>query len=304
MSVLPSKLIDTKKRKKRRAPRFKLSTWLVGYTIDNIVFRHEIRMSTFNQLRPTSPVIQTHFIMAALLVVHGLIAYLTGLEGLLAGSMALLALLALATYPLMLKRACHNLRTEYRSGAWDQLALTSLTHREVFEGKYYGLLSPVFELRRYLNIFTLIVVGSGSWLARDWHLIPLLLAYCMVMRNQIDAGARFGVLGGFDGAAKRKGLAQMLLLNMEYNPFVPHLMISLKYLLHVLLPLLVGMVALAFLWDPMASKIVFAIMSCALLYIPLMAAHDLRNREAKLREAMMRSFKHLFRGKRLPWNVI
>lgn len=251
---------------------------------DNIVYRHEIRMDTFGRLSPRSPIIAVHVLMAALVGAACLSFLLTGWDGLFKTSGTIIGAMAFVSFPLAYRRAFLPLRYERTSGALEQLYMTSLTHQELFEGKFLGALAPFFEARRYLAVlcgaFTL-----SAWFATTGPAWLVAASVSLVAINHFGYSAYMGVMTGLRAGARSSRPRFSLFGDWDLNPWPHHLWLNIKYCI----PFLVALGVLS-LFGGSATYPAYVL----LVLVPILVAGDLRDREQLARERLARAFHRIF----------
>jgi hypothetical protein len=113
----------------------------------------------------------------------------------LGSSALILGLLVFGTHPFAAARAFSSLSRERASGTLEQLYLTSLGAKEIFDGKFFGLLAPLIEVRRYVMVLGFFVcLGIWRLLPGPWFLLALFVWLTGI--NQIGQSLFYGTLAG------------------------------------------------------------------------------------------------------------
>lgn len=255
--------------------------------MDNIVYRHEIGMDPLGRLRPGSPVVSAHAIMASCVAGNIAAIALFSWGGGLRFTFALLILFALVTYPLAYARAYRSLWRERVSGSLEQLYLTSLTTDELFEGMFYGALAPFLEARRYLMVLGILFVVEVGAVAP----MPVFLAGAALWLmgiNHYGYSAVLGTLAGLKAGCLGPAEKYSPLLDMSLNPLPSQIWNFLKYSL-VVAPVLFILIRISgpFDWTLISAY-------ALLIMIPYAMSIRLNDRERAERMKLSHHFRKLF----------
>lgn len=270
------------------------SRLLVSY-LDNIIYRHEIRMDPMGRLRKGSPVIAAHALMVLMLGLTAALFVLTSWSGVFYFTGGAIAALAVGTYPLAYRRAFQSLARERASGSLEQLYLTRLTPRQFFEGKFFGLLAPFLEVRRYLMTLSIIFCLStafqfpgAAWLGGA--------VLCLTAINQIGYSACLGTLAGLRSGCRSSKMSYSLWGDWDLNPWPHHLGIILKCCFYLFPALAV------LLWAGITSRVapLMYISYGLMLLIPFVSAYHLRDLERAQRDRLAGSIKKLLSFEPVP----
>lgn len=268
-------------------PRFN-PTSLLSAQIDNIIYRHEIGMDSFGRMRTDSPIVRAHLGMLAIVAAVVVCYFVGGWRGVFYASGAAVAAIAVGTYPAAFRRAFLSLRRDRLSGALEQLYMTPLTHREIFEGMFFGGVAPFLEIRRYLFLFSFAFCFSAwrIWASfgfgSAWLLAPTLV---LVAINHFGFSAYLGVSSGLLCGTRSARFSYSLTQDWKLNPWPHHLFYVCKYFLYILLPL----------WILFAmGGLAFYPAYFVLLLIPFNCAIQLQEYEMRQRTKIAHQFKNLF----------
>jgi len=257
---------------------------LVGVAMENVVFRREVGMDAFGRLRRGSPVYWAHGLMAGWLVLQALIFALGGWRPMVAASSVLLGVLALGTQPFAATRAWRSLDEDRRRGRLEEWSLTSLTPEEVFDGKFFGLLAPLIEVRRYLMIVG-VAVCWGAWRLAPGPGFLLALALWLTGINQVGHSLHLGTLAGLKWGLAGQPAAGQIARDWRLNPWPEHLW------LHVKVGLVVGLPLAFLLWlgstNPWTLFSAYGLM----LVIPFYCAINLHARQQTEYERVRSAFR-------------
>ncbi len=254
--------------------------------LDNIVFRHEIGMDSLGRLRKGSPIRAAHLIMLAVLATVALSYLIESWTGVLYSSGAALLVLALLAYPIAYRRGFLSIHRERVAGTLEQLFLTLLSSRELFDGKFFGSLAPFFEIRRYLMLL------SAMFCASVWTLLSgpecvVAVALCLTIINHFGYCAYLGVLGGLKVGGNRVKMRLSVLADVDLSPW-PHVWLIVKHARYFffILILLGGVGRIAFA----SSAPAYALASLALA-LTFRATYKLQDREHEEMNRLALTFK-------------
>jgi hypothetical protein len=269
-----------------RLPLPSLRQRLLHFYIDNLVFRHEIGMNWLGRLRWSSPVIQGHLLMWMVLVLNVMAYLLWQWAGLFYASGGAVLVVSLAAHPVAFRRGYRSIGRERLAGSLEQLCLTLLTDKELFEGKYYGTLAPFLEMRRYLIALALIFCVTLYQIK-----LPLEVALCLplpllVLINHYMFSTHMGVMGGMASAAREGDFLRSLLFERETNAYLPQLAMIIRYGIIVIIVLFLTAVLFMLFFTQMIPLLVLM-----LYYLPFKMAPMLRDLEAKRRDRLTNRFK-------------
>lgn len=254
--------------------------------MENPVFRREVGMDPFGRIRRGSPIYGAHGLMAGWLLLQALILALAGWRPMIMASSALLTVLALGTQPFAAVRAWKSLEQDRGQGRLEEWSLTSLAPEEIFDGKFFGLLAPLIEVRRYLMI-----VGVGvCW--GVWRLAPgpwflLTLALWLTGVNQVGHSLHLGTLAGLKWGLIGEPGTGRIARDWRLNAWPEHLW------LHVKIGLVLGLPLAFLLWlgstNPWTLFSAFGLM----LVIPFYCAVNLHARQQTEFERVRSTFRAL-----------
>ncbi|GEM_PF-6771902 len=262
---------------------------LTAERLENVVFRREIGMTTWGRLKPTSPIARAHLLLLglmALLVPAGLIGGWAGAAW-MGGSQLLL--IGLAAYPVAFRRAFLALQRERRSGSLEQLYLTRLPLKAIFDGKCQAALAPFEEARPYLWLLGAIVtLAVGRSRGSAYGLLALAGGWSLI--NHFGFSAGLGVLAGIKAGAAGERPGWALMRQWELNPWPRHAAVMLTTFLIILLPLAFLLFLAGFPVGRAALYPAFALT----LAIPFRASIDLANHEAAQRDRLRHQVRSIF----------
>lgn len=260
---------------------------MLGLTMESIVFRHEIGMDSYGRLRPGSPIYRIHGIMAAWLVFELVVLAVGGWRPLFISLSGVMVTIALATYPMAARRAFQNLANERASGSLDQLWMSGIGPGELFEGKFYGLLAPLIEMRRYLTLAgVLFMLAFLKLFPVPWILLSLVLWATAI--NHVGHSAVLGTLAGLRWGLLGGASAGDFFRNWRLNPWPDHLALNLKVGAMLALPL-----AVLFWLGTMSGVNYFPAFGLMLL-MPFYAALHLKARHRSETERLRAMFRTMF----------
>lgn len=264
-----------------------LRSWqsaLLSTDLDNIIFRHEVGIDSFGRLRRDSPVVAVHLTMLALTFLLPIIFLVRDWQGVFAASGLVLAGMTLGTYPFAYRRGFLSIRRERLAGTLEQLYMTSLTHNQLFEGKFFGVMAPFFEARRYMLPLSL-AFCAASWFVIKGPYWTASIVFALIAMNHIGYSAYIGVLAGLRAGCRGSRSSLPFIQDWDLSPGLTHIQYLLKYSLFLLLP-----IAFLFFLGGWAMYSAFALMTL----IPYCAAIRLRDRQQLERERISRNFKSVF----------
>lgn len=241
-------------------------------------------MDPFGHIRWGSPIFWAHGLMAGWLVLQALIFAILGWRAMIVASSLLLMLFALGTHPYAAVRAWKSLDEDRRGGRLEEWWLTSLEPEEVFDGKFYGLLAPLIEIRRYLMLVGAAVCWGVWWLEPGpWFLLALALWLTGI--NQIGHSLHLGTLSGLKWGLTGEPGAGRIARDWRLNPWPEHLW------LHVKIGLALGLPLAFLLWlgstNPWTLFSAFGLM----LVIPFYCAINLDARQQAEFERVRSTFR-------------
>ncbi len=207
--------------------RSRLGQILVGIVMENVVFRREIGMDPFGRLRPGSPLFWAHGLMVGCLAVDALLFLMGGWWPMMGGAAVLMGVFVLGTQPYAAARAFGSLARDRSGGALQDLLLTSLEPEEVLEGKFFGLLAPLVEVRRYVLLLGAFVC-LGYWRLHPGPWFLLVLAIWLTGVNQIGHSLYFGTLAGIKWGLLGEPRAGQIVRDWRLNPWPFHLWLHVK----------------------------------------------------------------------------
>ena len=261
----------------------------LGAFLDNIVYRREIRMDSLGRLRRGSPVFGAHLTMLAVLAVILAAGLFAGWTGVFWTSGGAIALLAAATYPMAFHRSFDSIRRERLAGTLEQIYLTRLTYRQIFEGKFFGALAPFFEVRRYFLLLSVLLCLSTykSFGGPHWVLAA---TFSLIAVNHFAFSAFVGALGGLQAGCRGGPMFAALLRGAagRVNPGFQHGSIALKNSLILALPVFI-LVAIGL----GGSDAILFIGYALTLLVPLNSAFELRDRERAERDRAAFGFRSI-----------
>lgn len=259
---------------------------LIGVTMENVVFRREVGMDPFGRLRRGSPLYWAHGLMAGWLVLQALLLAFGGWGMMIAACAVLLVLLTLGTQPFAAIRAGQSLSGDRRSGVLEEMSLTSMTPEEVFDGKFFGLLAPLIEVRRYLMIVGALVCW-GVWRLAPGPWFLLALALWLTGMNHIGHSLHLGTLAGIKWGLIGEAGAGRMLRDWRLNPWPDHVWLHLK------VGLVVGLPLAFLLWLGTTNPWTFFSAFGLLLVVPFYCAVNLAFRQQAEYERMRSMFRSL-----------
>jgi hypothetical protein len=200
-------------------------------------------------------------------------------------------------YPWAFRRAFYSLYRERVSGILEQLCLTSLRPDELFEGKYYGVLAPFYEMRRYMIVYVIIFCVSSIALG-GWRTLIGSVTISLFAINHFGYSAQMGVLAGLKAGCKSSKLLNSLMTEWELNPWLNHLMFIVSNRLAIMTlcialfcyfaSMIFGIIILAAI-----GRAVIALLLILVCFIPFVVAYRLQDHERSVRDQMRKTFKKM-----------
>ncbi|MCE5230118.1 hypothetical protein LLG95_11035 [bacterium] len=254
---------------------------------DNLVYRAEIRMNWKGRLRWSSPVMQAHWLMFMTIGASAGAWRFYGFTGMAAMSFGVMAAVSLLGYFIAFYLGYHSIWRERVAGSLEQLCLTLLSDEDLLNGKFYGVITPFKEARRYLYLHCIAVVAVVGWLTRDpFPTLGSAIALTM-MFNHMNFSYFIGALAGLHAAQlKHKSMLASIILEREYIVILPEVGV----LVRTFLMFAVLFIAAVFVGWIVLRHHVWVMLIPALVF-PIHMYTELQNIQALQHEKLKRYFK-------------
>lgn len=276
-----------------------LGALLVSRSLDNLIFRREIGMDNFARLRMGSPIVLAHlgmWFVLALTAGSWFLSYtgiggLTDWEWVFRVSTSFVITLALTAWPVAYMRAYRSLMRERRFGQLEQIHLTRIPYFEYFEGKFFGIVAPFIESKKYLLLLAWISAGSNFLATRDLWNVVLIAPALLLASDQFALGASLGTTGGLKGATGNRGMFLPMLTNVPMNPWLTHLECIFKSAFWFIFWSCACGFMLMFFLDPLTILKAVVFISAVIAWLG--GSSRLADRTAETRKTLMNDFKYI-----------
>lgn len=185
----------------------------------NAIYRHEVGIDPHGQLKRGSPILRAHTLMLGFLAGLALVFLAFGWPGIFTATLGAGVGIVVAAYPIAIAMGFRTIQRDRESGLLEQLYLTRMDQRELFDGKYYGAMMPWIEARRYLTAvgalfaYSVFIVAPGPW----W--ILGLSAWLMGL-NHFGTSASLGTLAGLKKGCAGRNSDYSIWTDFGLNPYV------------------------------------------------------------------------------------
>lgn len=269
---------------------------LIGSFPDSLVYRREIGMDNLGRLRPRNSIIPVHKSMLSLHALLLLIGAVFGLAWMAAAGLVVQVVLSLLAWPVAYRKAFLSMLHDRARGSLEQLWLTRLTAREIFEGKYHGTLAPFGEVRRHMPILTTIICTGVLFAAGPLTAVAA-FALSLLLLNHFGLSCKLGIIGGIRAGAATTRLTRSMMTERECNPWAIHIFCLLQAALRsMIISIPVGLVLIPFLLTfSMLSGIpaIELFILLVLTLIPLIAAGPLMDYQRKVLDETTKNFRRM-----------